>query len=82
MGKRCEIKCCAVLPVVGDWEAGLTGLDLGRSPEEGGRGSLLEIKLGTTRFGQRLQVLIIWWKKLDRWILKVKVNLVNIFVVA
>ena len=57
MGKRCEIKCCAVLPVVGDWEAGLTGLDLGRSPEEGGRGSLVEIKLGTTRFGQRPQVL-------------------------
>ena len=36
--KMCEIKCCAVLPVVGDWEAGLTGLDLGRRRrrEEGG----------------------------------------------
>ena len=53
----CEIKCCAVFSPVGDWEAGLTGLDLGRSPEEGGRGSLVEIKLGTTRFGQRPQVL-------------------------
>ena len=55
--KMCEIKCCAVLSPVGDWEAGLTGLDLGRSPEEGGRGSLVEIKLGTTRFGRRPHVL-------------------------
>ena len=36
--KMCEIKCCAFFSPVGAWEAGLTGLDLGRSrrSEEGG----------------------------------------------